>query len=79
MISDVLPRFDEALDDPEPTLRLRSTVQTLLEEGWTRELALEALQEFRAQLQGAGREADEDVVLEVMDFVTGWSSPHVKL
>lgn len=29
--------------------------------------------------EASGREDDEDVVLEVMDFLTGWSSPHVRL
>jgi hypothetical protein len=24
-------------------------------------------------------DADEDIVLEVLDFVTGWCSPHVRL
>jgi hypothetical protein len=30
-------------------------------------------------LRQAGREADEDMVMDVMDFLMGWCSPHMKL
>ena len=30
-------------------------------------------------MREANRETDEDVVLEVMDFLTGWCSPHMRL
>jgi hypothetical protein len=44
-----------------------------------RDVLLDELESLRAELREADREDLEDVVLEVMDFVTGWASPHVRL
>lgn len=53
-------------------MRLRALVKDELASGMTPELALESLEELRQQ------DPDyEDIVLDVMDFITGWSSPHV--
>jgi hypothetical protein len=30
-------------------------------------------------LREAGREKDEDAVMDVMDFLVGWCSPHMRL
>jgi hypothetical protein len=30
-------------------------------------------------LRQADREADEDAITDVMDFLVGWCSPHMKL
>jgi hypothetical protein len=76
---DVLPRFEDALRSESPTRDLRSTVKTLLDEGWDRDQVLEALEDYRSKLREEARSSDEDVVLEVMDFLAGWASPHVKL
>ncbi len=38
-----------------------------------------AFDEFRAILRTAGREADEDSVMDTMDRITGWCSPHQRL
>lgn len=72
-------QFDAALHAPEPLLRLRDTVSTLLDQDWTRDELLAALETFRATLRAADRDADEDTVLEAMDFVTGWCSPQMKV
>jgi hypothetical protein len=79
MAMDVLPRFEDALRSESPTRGLRSTVKTLLHEGWDRDQVQEALEAYRARIRQEGRSSDEDVVLEVMDFLAGWASPHVKL
>jgi hypothetical protein len=34
---------------------------------------------LRIELRGGGRSDQEDVVLDVMDFVSGWSSPYMQL
>jgi hypothetical protein len=47
--------------------------------GQARADALAALTRFRAELVDTGRDEDEDVVIEVMDYVVGWASPHQKL
>ena len=58
----------------ELVMRLRVLVKDELAAGMTTEAALQSLEELRRQ------DPDfEDVALDVMDFVSGWSSPHVSL
>ena len=71
--------FEEALAAPEPTLALRDAVVRAREAGVERDVVEGQLRALREHLQRAGRDADEDVVLEVMDFLAGWSSPHMKI
>ena len=71
--------FYAALASEKPLESLRRTVARELEAGVTRERLIAQLEELRADLRRSGREDDEDVVLEVMDFLTGWSSPHMRL
>lgn len=44
-----------------------------------REKLLRDLEEIRAAFREAGQPDIEDVVLEVMDFVSGWCSPHMRI
>jgi hypothetical protein len=69
----------EALDAPEATLKVRDLVRSELEDGVSRSEVLGQLESLRIELRGAGQEAAEDVVLDVMDFVGGWSGPHVRV
>lgn len=58
----------------ELVLRLRALFKEELAAGMTSDEALERLEEIRRQ------DSDyEDIVLDVMDFVTRWSSRHVSL
>jgi hypothetical protein len=72
-------RVEEALRSSQPVNELRDLVVHLLSEGQTREAVLELLERVRQQLRQADRETDEDAVMDVMDFLVGWCSPHVKL
>lgn len=58
----------------ELVMRLRVLVKEELVAGSSRDEVLAALEELRAHDPDR-----EDVVLDVMDFVVGWSSPHVTL
>lgn len=74
----LLEREREALtaapSHDELVMRLRVVVKEALAAGTPRPDVLAALQDLRA------REPEhEDVVLDVMDFIAGWSSPHVSL
>jgi hypothetical protein len=60
-------------------MALREIVKQELEDTRDPERMLMVLEEVRIHLRRTGRTAEEDAVLEVMDFVSGWSSPHVKL
>ncbi len=71
--------LEQALASPNPALELRSVIMRLNSQGLTKETLLERLERTRETLREAGRERDEDLVLDVMDFLAGWCSPHMKL
>jgi hypothetical protein len=73
------PRVQDALSSSDPLNRLRSLVGTLQAHGLGQSAILEMFEETRRQLREAGRENDEEVILEVMDFLVGWCSPHMSL
>jgi len=72
-------RIEHALKSSAPVNELREVVLHLLADGQTREAVLELLERARQQLRQADRETDEDAVMDVMDFLVGWCSPHMKL
>jgi uncharacterized protein (DUF3084 family) len=72
--------YEEALASSDPVERLRDAVAHDLQvAGTEREVVYQALDRLRLDLRRAGRETDEDAVMDVMDFVTGWCSPHRRL
>lgn len=72
--------FEESLRSEDPTAALSDAVRRLHKaSGKGRQEILAELEDFRNVLREENRERDEDVVLEVMDFLVGWSSPHVSL
>lgn len=72
-------RLEKALSSQRPLHRVRETLRDLLDQGYSRETLLDELEQFRTVLRGSGRGDGEDLVLEAMDFLVGWSSPHMKL
>lgn len=68
-----------ALRADQPLWELREVVKSLLAASYDRQVVIEDLTAFALELRAAGREADEDVVFDVLDFLTGWCSPHMKL
>lgn len=76
---DIFSAFHQALDSPEPVLKVRDLARSELEHGVSRSEVLGQLESLRIELRGGGRSNQEDVVLDVMDFVSGWSSPHMQL
>lgn len=72
--------FEAALRADDPVDQLSTVVRRLLRDsGLDREALLGELEAFREVLRAEGRDADEDLVLEVMDFLVGWASPHMKI
>jgi hypothetical protein len=51
----------------------------LLANGQTRDTILNLFERARQQLRQTGRETEEDAVMDAMDFLVGWCSPHMKL
>ena len=69
-------QFEQALSAQEPTAYLREVVRCLLAQGYEREAVVAELESCRHVLQQGRRAGDEDIVLEVMDFIDGWCGPH---
>ena len=55
---------------------LRAFVEKLRKEGETKEAVLARMQELRSSVSD---EQQEDILLEIMDFLVGWCSPHAKI
>ena len=73
------PRIQDALSSSDPLIRLRSLVQSLQAQGRDQSAILDLFEQARQQLREAGRGAEEDVVMEAMDFLVGWCSPPMSL
>ena len=72
-------RIEQALRGGDPVNELRNLALHLLATGQTREAILEFFERARQHLRLAGRETDEDAVMDGMDFLVGWCSPHMNL
>jgi predicted RNase H-like HicB family nuclease len=70
--------IERALRSSEPVNRLRSLAENLFAEGYSNAAILESFEKARQELRSADREADEDAVMDVMDILVGWCSPHMK-
>ncbi|OAD22657.1 hypothetical protein THIOM_001532 [Candidatus Thiomargarita nelsonii] len=75
-MSDKLSVLTEALQKSSPIEKLEQIVKDLLGKGYSKENILAEFEYFR---ETTTDEDYEDVVLEVMDFITGWCSPHKRL
>jgi hypothetical protein len=73
------PRIELALHTETPVASLRDLAAELLRTGQDRDSVYELFESARAALREADREADEDAVMDVMDFLTGWCSRQMKL
>jgi len=71
--------FGSAIRAPNPLEQLRKAVMGLLDQGYSHEDLLVQLEKYRDTLRATARETDENVVLDVMDFLSGWCSPHMRL
>jgi len=70
--------FERALHAGEPVRELRALALRLSSQGYDRTALVEKFEAVRQQLRLADREADEDAVMDVLDFLTGWCSPHMQ-
>lgn len=71
--------FDQALTSCDRVGELRKIAQRLLDEGIHSDAVLHEFEQVRRMLRAADREEDEDAVMDVMDFLMGWCSPHLRL
>jgi len=71
--------LERALRSRTPGSELRSLAEAFLARGEDQSAVLQRFEKARQQLRQAGREADEDAVMDVMDCLVGWCSSHAKL
>jgi hypothetical protein len=71
--------LEAVLNSPEPRARLREWVIEKSSKGTEKASILKLLEDTRIALRESGRDEEEDIVLDVMDFVVGWCSPHMKI
>ncbi len=75
--------FDEALalalESDAPLREARSVVESFLRQGQEKQALLDRLERIRQKFREKGREPEEDVVMDVMEFVLGWCSPHMRI
>lgn len=72
-------RLTEALRSSEPTTKLSEAVRALVAQGHERAALNTELERLRESLAAGGREAEEDAVLDVMDYMSGFCSPHMRI
>src|SRR5258708_33297317 len=71
--------FERALHSGEPVHELRTLALRLSSQGYDRTALVEKFEAVRQQVRLAGRGADEGAGVDVVDFLTGWGRPHVRL
>jgi hypothetical protein len=72
-------RIQEALRSPDPFQDLRLLVQSMQAQRLDQATILHWFEQTRQQLRRDGRDKEEDVLMEVMDCLVGWCSPHMNL
>jgi len=74
-------RVEMSLQSPEPAQALRTLVLELSQKGYAKADIYELLEKFVVHLRTRDdfRESDEDIVLDVMDALTGWCHPDAQL
>jgi hypothetical protein len=68
-------RFEVALANNS----LAELVRDMKAEGRIQLEIFECFEQFRALLRELAREAHEEQVMDTMDYIVGWCSPHAKL
>ena len=68
-----------ALRTDDPVMHLRESVARAVAAVVAREVVEAALTAQAASLRESDQDEQEDVVLDVLDFLVGWCSPHLKI
>lgn len=68
----LVDRIEAALHTPQPRSALQKLMNALLEKGYERGDLLPTLEAYQASLAVQGRAEDADLILEIIDGLTGW-------
>ena len=71
----IVHTLDNSKTHEEAVNTIRALVEELRRKGEQKEAILARMQELR----GSVSSEQEDILLEVMDFLVGWCSPHAKI
>ena len=72
-------RIEVALHSPEPFKQLHALAVYLLDQGSDRATVIQDFKKVQRQLRAADREAEEDVLMDVLDCLEDWCSPHMRI
>ena len=72
-------RIELALHSPEPFEQLHALAVSLLDQGSDRETLIQDFKQVQRQLRAADRENEEDVLMDVLDCLVDWCSPHMRI
>lgn len=78
-MAETFQAWTEALQAEVPLEALVDVAKRRLAEGTERDDLVAELERFRLVLQQDDRDTDEDLVLDLLDFITGFSSPHQRI
>lgn len=78
-MTDPIQTWRDALASEQPVRSLRQLAKDRLAAGAQKAVLEQELGALVLELREEDREADEDVVLDVLDMLTGWSHPSTKL
>jgi hypothetical protein len=71
--------IETALRTERPFDALHTFARSLIAEGYDQDRLLQVFEAKRSRLRSANREADEDIIMEVMDCIVGWCGSHMRL
>ena len=77
-----LERFNPAMQSERVEENLRQTILDLAKEGHSKEEIMDAMDhllEHVREVHSSAESAEEDMILEVMDALTGWCHPKSRL
>lgn len=76
---ELIKGIEEALKEKDSDLKMRELFIKLLKEGYNREELEDSVIDYMLFLRKEDREKDENYVLDALDYLSGFCSPHMKI
>lgn len=74
-MSDLPQLLSRAMKSENPTLAFRGAIKIRVDEGVARDVLIAELEALRKSVD----DSQDNVILEVMDFLRGWCAPEMKI
>lgn len=71
--------LEQALHSTSPLQALRAWIEELISQGMSREDILGIMEKARRELRQSDREKEEETLMDAMDWLVDWCSPHMRL